>query len=538
MNLSSVKLSLPSLVSHNLVSLSLVLLSLVGSNSAYAKLAPYQTKLPQLNATEFAPGIISTKSFEINTVLNAAGDEVIFSRCSDDFSHCTLMSSKFESDSWQSPKKLPFSGDFSDADPFYNNDYSILYYISKRPINNESEKTETYNLWRVSRRGNEWNEPEYLSGLSSDKHDLYPSLTDDGTLFFTSFRNEQQQLYFVKSTMGKFGDIQPMPAHIYGENGRIGDSAVSKDGKTIFFSISNRADSKGRGDLYFSRKVNGKWGVAESLGEKVNTASHEFTPILSPDNKKLYFTRIEDGKGNLYGIDLSALNISLEMDESGQLDYRQKALNAAENDKTLAGIPLDKPWKKSIYLLSANTMQHPAWGMNHSERNYLLVQNIAKKEQVNIDDDVLFAAAFLHDMATFSPWSNGTDHSVRAAELVPAILRDFQFDESKIESVQGLILGHMFSAKATTDPLERFFHDADTLDFLGVTGITRILSLNGKGAWATNTAKAISTLQGFAKQLPETLLSETAKNIGEKELHDMQEFLKVLEKDTHQFKAP
>lgn len=526
------------LFSRKFSMLKFTLISSIAITSVQAELAPYQTNLPQLNATEFAPGIVSTERFEINTVLNGAGDEVIFSRCSDDFSHCTLMSSKFESGTWKTPSKLPFSGEYSDADPFYNSDYSVLYYISQRPIKTQASKSESYNLWRVARRGEFWNEPEYLSALSSDKHDLYPSLSSDGTLYFPSFRNEQRQLYFAESVMGQFGSVQAMPAHIYGENARIGDSAVSRDGKMIFFSISNRADSKGRGDLYLSRKIKGQWTVAEPLGDKVNTADHEFTPILSPDNKKLYFTRIENDKGNLYGIDLSALNVSLEMDKEGQLDYRQQALGAAENGTTLSGIPLDTGWKKAIYLLSANTMQHPAWGMNHSERNYLLVRKLAKKEKVKIDLDVLFAAAFLHDMATFAPWSNGTDHSTRAAELVPAILRDLKFDESKIKAVQNLILGHMFNAKTTNDPLQRLFHDADTLDFLGVTGVTRILSLNGEGAWATNTGKAIATLQGFAKQLPDALLSDAAKEIGKQQLRDMQAFLNLLEEDTHQFKAP
>lgn len=308
MNLFSRKLNL-----LNLALSSFVLISSVTISSAHAQLAPYQTELPQLTATEFAPSIVSTESFEINTVLNKAGNEVIFSRCSDDFSLCTLMSSKFESGHWQSPTVLPFSGDFSDADPFYNNDYSILYYISKRPVNKQSKKSESYSLWRVSKQDNQWSEPEFLPLLSSEKHDLYPSITSDDTLYFTSLRNNLQQLYFVKSTAGKFGTIQAMPAHIYGKDGNVGDSAVTSDGKTIFFSISGRDDSKGRGDLYISQKVDGKWTVAVSLGEKVNTADHEFTPILSPDNKKLYFTRIENGKGNLYGIDVSALKSAFKI---------------------------------------------------------------------------------------------------------------------------------------------------------------------------------------------------------------------------------
>ena len=509
------------------------------SCTALAQLAPYQTDLPTLKAKEFAPGVVSTDAFEINTVLNQAGDSVIFSRCTDDFSQCVLMQSAYENNQWQPASKLPFSGNYTDADPAYSADYSTLYFISKRPIRQGAPATESYNLWRVRRQGEGWGEPEYLPELSSNANDLYPSLTEDGRLFFPSRRNNSRFLYYTQLTPTGFGEIQKIPADVYGDNGAIGDSVVSRDGKVIIFSIRNRADSLGRGDLYISRLINNRWTVAENLGEKVNTPDHEFTPIFSPDNKKLYFTRIENNKGNLYEIDLSALNISLEMIEPGQLSYRQRAFESARNGTTLTGIPLDSSWKQSLYHLVASTMQHPAWGMNHYERNYLLTLKLAEMEKVNVDADVLFAAAFLHDMATFQPWSNGMDHSKRAAELVPSILKDVGFTDSrKIVKVQELILGHMFYSKTKDYPLAKLFHDADTLDFMGVTGITRILSLNGKGAWATNTAKAIETLQGFTKQLPPTLISDAAKRLGEERLAEMAHFLEQLEPATYQFKAP
>jgi len=68
-----------------------------------------------------------------------------------------------------------------------------------------------------------------------------------------------------------------------------------------------RDDSLGKGDLYVSSLVGDKWTVAKSLGNKVNTSDHEFTPIVSPDGKYLFFTRVENGRGNIYQIALSAL---------------------------------------------------------------------------------------------------------------------------------------------------------------------------------------------------------------------------------------
>ncbi|MCL1066709.1 hypothetical protein L2735_07785 [Shewanella olleyana] len=270
--------------------------------------APYHSALAKDKAVEFAPGIISTKAhFEINTVFNKTGDEVIFARCKDDFSHCTMMQSSFVSGEWQHPTALAISGDYLDADPFYSPDYTQLYFVSKRPIAEGEAESAEVNLWRSTKLNGQWQTPEYLVNVNSDAADLYPSITDKGELYFPSFRDNGRHMYVAQPKGNSFSKPKPLPSHIYGFNGNIGDSAVSRDGNTIVFSIKDRDDSKGKGDLYISNRVNGKWTVAKSLGDKVNTADHEFTPIISPNGEYLFFTRIENGRGNLYQIKLSAL---------------------------------------------------------------------------------------------------------------------------------------------------------------------------------------------------------------------------------------
>lgn len=43
---------------------------------------------------------------------------------------------------------------------------------------------------------------------------------------------------------------------------------------------------------------------------------------------------------------------------------------AAAPQATPAGIPLNAPWKVKIYALAHTKFLHPAWGWQHSERNY------------------------------------------------------------------------------------------------------------------------------------------------------------------------
>lgn len=275
---------------------------------AKAEPVSYYSEAAQTEAVEFAPGVISTdEHFEINTVFNEDGSRVLFARCADDFSRCTMMMSRFENQHWQTPVALPFSGGYLEADPYFNEDYSQVYFVSKRPVESGGEPSPVVNLWRVPFENDQWGELEYLSSLSSEADDLYPSITEQGDLYFPSFRNQQRQMYVAKNNGKGFDAPIPLPAHIYGEGGKVGDSVVLKDGKTIIFSLSGRSDSLGRGDLYVSKKVDCKWTVAKSLGDKVNTEDHEFTPIVSPDGQYLFFTRIENGRGNLYQIKLTAL---------------------------------------------------------------------------------------------------------------------------------------------------------------------------------------------------------------------------------------
>ncbi|WP_158658146.1 TolB family protein [Agarilytica rhodophyticola] len=269
---------------------------------------PYSSKDAHKGVVEFAPGIISTKNnFEINAVFNKKGDKVIFARCNKEFTKCTMRQSRYINKQWQASEVLPFSGSYLDADPYYNEDYSALYFISKRPIKASTKATKSLNFWKVRVQEKGWGKPQYLADLSSDADDLYPSFNSAGDFYFPSFRNNKRLLYVAKSTRNGFAEPVAIPASVYGKEAKIGDSVISRDGKFIIFSISNRTDSKGRGDLYISHWKNGSWTIAKSLGELVNTPNHEFTPIMSPDGEYLFFTRIENGLGNLYQVHKSLL---------------------------------------------------------------------------------------------------------------------------------------------------------------------------------------------------------------------------------------
>lgn len=201
----------------------------------------------------------------------------------------------------------------------------------------------------------------------------------------------------------------------------------------------------------------------------------------------------------------------------------------AQSPYSAAGIALDSEWKQAIYQFAVENLQHSAWGLEHYERNYLVATELAQQDSLTIDEEVLFAAAFLHDMGTFAPYAvAGAEHSQTAVDNLESVLLDAGFPSAKIAAVNSAVLAHMYYAEVPNDATATVLHDADTLDFLGVIGVTRILSLTSRHPWARDLQTALATLENFSAQLPESLRTESAQEIGRIRVTEMRDLLSTL----------
>ncbi|MGH8398556.1 MAG: HD domain-containing protein [Gammaproteobacteria bacterium] len=213
------------------------------------------------------------------------------------------------------------------------------------------------------------------------------------------------------------------------------------------------------------------------------------------------------------------------------LAFIQPVFAAKPPTVSAAGIPLDAPWKVKIYELAHTNFLHPAWGWQHSERDYLLALQLAKDDGLQVDKDALFAAAFLHDMAAFHPCADKKmEHGYCAAQQADAMLRGTGFPMQKLAIVQQAERGHMYYSDPGTDPTAIVLHDADSLDFLGDIGAARIIALTG--AKAPSFAPAIKTLHGFLHDIPPRLITQSAKRIGKQRAAELKAFLDRLQTET------
>jgi uncharacterized protein len=176
---------------------------------------------------------------------------------------------------------------------------------------------------------------------------------------------------------------------------------------------------------------------------------------------------------------------------------------------------------------------HPGRGISHSERVYELALKLAKQQETDVDQDALLAAAYIHDVGALQPYrEDGVDHAEQSAAFAEEMLVSGSFPSNKIPLVKEIILGHMFYADRPTSIEAIVFRDANTLDFLGAIGVARMLAMVGLDDWTPNVKEAVSLLQRFSRELPDTLLTRPAKRIGKVRRAEMKSFLAALAEET------
>ena len=191
-------------------------------------------------------------------------------------------------------------------------------------------------------------------------------------------------------------------------------------------------------------------------------------------------------------------------------------------------------WHQVVRTFASEHFRHPAWGYSHSVRDYELAKALAREDGVVIDDDILFASAYLHDMAAFAPWDRekeGIDHADEAARIVDTVLVGTGFPMAKIDAARGAIRTHMFDRRPV-GPEAIYLHDADALDWLGAIGVVRIVALVDPNGGEPDGPKAVKMLDDNLVQVPDGVTSAAAKRRLPDLKQELADFLRTLRHET------
>lgn len=193
-------------------------------------------------------------------------------------------------------------------------------------------------------------------------------------------------------------------------------------------------------------------------------------------------------------------------------------------------------WHQRVQEFAAEHFKHPAWGYSHSIRDYRLARELAESDHVQLDDDVLFAAAYLHDMGMFAPWRDPKrDHADVAVEAVVSVLKGTGFPMEKIAKVQTAIRTHMYD-RVPQGAEALYLHDADALDWLGAIGAARILALIDANGGKPQGPEVMPMLNSNLAEVPSHALSPAGRARVPERKAELEQFLRTLRNETNDLK--
>jgi len=265
---------------------------------------------PALTPKVFAKGIVSTHKKELNAAFSPEGSELFFSMhlIHSPKRRYVIMHMKQVNGLWTKPQVAPFSGKYSDVDPSFSPDGKKIFFASDRPVPGISGQTK-YEIWIVDKLKNGWSEPHHAgpqsSSLGSEVHAI---LTKSDRIYFSTEGRGglgHKDIFCAKFVNGKIVEPKNLGEAI---NSLFMESDCLVDqGENFLIFCSNRGGGFGQGDLYISfHKKDGSWTMAQNMGNVINSSEFEYAPMLSPDQKYLFFSRVgkaQDGFGDVFWID-------------------------------------------------------------------------------------------------------------------------------------------------------------------------------------------------------------------------------------------
>jgi uncharacterized protein len=191
----------------------------------------------------------------------------------------------------------------------------------------------------------------------------------------------------------------------------------------------------------------------------------------------------------------------------------------------------DTDWRRSI-IEYIRTEARPVDKFGHQPRLYALARQIGKG--LDFDDDVLFAAAWMHDLGVFAGhrpsdpeelarWDHIPYTIARTRELLPA----WGFPPAKLDAVAAAIATH----QPQNDPVETeaiLLRDADILEQLGAIGALRAIAKVGRDTRYPTFSSVIPVLRKAVDELPPKLRLSSTRLLAAHRVRDLQALIAAI----------
>ncbi len=235
----------------------------------------------------------------------------------------------------------------SECSPYVDVNDTLLIYTYRGELStgglqnayNEPDKNGVYyeDVFTSTKVNDVWTKPMAIDAVNSSNNDEALSISYDGTTLFFSRDSQEDDGDIYMSKLS--GNQWSAPYKLIGGVNSVSwedNCFLSPDGKTLYFS-SSRSGGFGGKDIYKSiLQADSTWGIAQNLGDKINTPEDEDDPFIHLDGKLFLFS--SKGHNSMGGYDVF----------KSYLNPIDSSFSASEN----IGYPINTPDDDIHYTLS------------------------------------------------------------------------------------------------------------------------------------------------------------------------------------------
>ncbi len=264
-------------------------------------------KPPGTVAEIFAPGIISTKSYEHSAPAFAPDGSVVLWTVMDTAYRGALLEVRFLNGAWSKPARPSFAD--STADDFYPSfapDGKKLFFSSQRKAPAGFAELNDMRIWQVEKTADGWGSPGPVDTAVSQGIEYAHSITHNGTIYFSGHVGGASNFNIQKAVMlkGRYTIPLLLPYCINSVDYEDGPF-IAPDESFLIFESQRAEGTKGNLSLFIAfKQENGSWGMPVNMGPRINSGKGERFARLSPDGKYLFFGSFRNQSADSHGADI------------------------------------------------------------------------------------------------------------------------------------------------------------------------------------------------------------------------------------------
>jgi len=261
----------------------------------------------------FGEDIISKKNrFEHGISFTPDKRELAFGVLDENAVGGAIYYSEKTNNKWTVPEKFEPLKEESVYLPYFTPNGKSLLYTQSIPDSNRSYITD---IWRLDKKDGNWGSAKKIqTPISSASREATASMTNSGTIYFSSNRNCQgiencftADLFNSKLVDNKYESAE----NILALNSPSDEESIFISPKEDYIIFCRYTDDKSFVDLYISyHDYDNGWTQPQILETSINSESWDRRPFVSIDNKYLFFTRLKIEQSKLIESDIYWVNTS------------------------------------------------------------------------------------------------------------------------------------------------------------------------------------------------------------------------------------